>query len=103
QLAFHVRPEFPNPLIDLAKRAHYFDGKIDSKKKGNAPTGTKTLAYKDDKRSSEGTYNYSPNAAVQELTGTFQGLSTTLEFGHRLEYYHPYQKLALADELKRME
>ena len=33
----------------------------------------------------------------------FQGLSATLEFGHRLEYYYRYQKLALADELKRME
>jgi hypothetical protein len=26
-----------------------------------------------------------------------------LEFGHRLEYYGHYQKLALDDELKRME
>jgi hypothetical protein len=40
---------------------------------------------------------------VQELTNLFQSLSTTLEFGRRLEYYHRYQKLALDDELKRME
>jgi hypothetical protein len=26
-----------------------------------------------------------------------------LEFGRRLDYYHRYQKLALDDELKRME
>jgi acetyl esterase/lipase len=26
-----------------------------------------------------------------------------MEFGRRLEYYHKYQKLALPDELKRME
>jgi len=32
-----------------------------------------------------------------------QNLSTTLEFGRRLEYYHRYQKLGLDEELKRME
>jgi len=41
--------------------------------------------------------------AVQELTAFFQGLSTTLEFGHRLDYYLRYQKLALDEELKKME
>jgi hypothetical protein len=40
---------------------------------------------------------------VQELTSLMQGLSVTLEFGHRLEYDHHYQKLALDEELKRME
>jgi hypothetical protein len=32
-----------------------------------------------------------------------QNLSATLEFGHRLHYDHRYQKLALDEELKRME
>jgi hypothetical protein len=40
---------------------------------------------------------------VQELTTLFQNLSTTLEFGRRLDYYYHYQKLALDEELKRME
>ena len=39
----------------------------------------------------------------RELTTFFQGLSTTLEFGHRLDYYLRYQKLALDAELKKME
>jgi len=103
QRDFNVSPEFRSRLFDLAKRTHYFSGEIDSKKKGIASTGIKTLAYKDGQKSAEASYNYSPNPAVQELTGMFQGLANTLEFGHRLEYYHRYQKLALADELKRME
>ena len=41
--------------------------------------------------------------AVQQITQLFQNLSTTLEFGRRLQYYHHYQKLALDEELKRME
>jgi hypothetical protein len=40
---------------------------------------------------------------VQELTSLMQGLGATLEFGHRLDYDRRYQKLALDDELKRME
>jgi len=31
------------------------------------------------------------------------GFGATLEFGHRLQYDHHYQKLALDEELKRME
>jgi hypothetical protein len=30
-------------------------------------------------------------------------MSTTLEFGRRLDFYHHHQKLALEAELKRME
>jgi hypothetical protein len=90
-------------VFDLAKRAHYFEGDIDSKKKNLASTGVKTLAYKDAQKSTHATYNYSPVPAVEDLTEFFQSLSTTLEFGNRLDYYLRYQKLALDDELKKME
>jgi hypothetical protein len=33
----------------------------------------------------------------------FQNVAATLEYGRRLTHYHRYQKLALSDELKRME
>ena len=61
------------------------------------------MTYKDSGRSTTATYNYSPVAAVQQITQLFQSLSTTLEFGRRLQYFHHYQKLALDEELKRME
>ena len=41
--------------------------------------------------------------AIQELTAVFQNLSTTLEYGRRLNFFHKYQKLALDEDLKRME
>jgi hypothetical protein len=104
---FHLEFSLPAAtqarIFDLAKRAHYFEGKIDSAKKNVASTGVKTLAYKDGDRTSQATYNYSPNQAVQQLTELFQNLSATLEFGRRLTYFHQYQKLALDEELKRME
>ncbi len=102
-LEFPVTPATTQRILDLTKRAHYFDGDIDSRKKGLASTGTKTLAYKDAQRSTAATYNYSPVLPVQQLTQIFQSLSLTLEFGRRLQYFHRYQKLALDEELKRME
>jgi hypothetical protein len=90
-------------VFDLARRAHYFEGEIDSRNKKLASTGTKTLTYKDAQKSTRASYNYSPLPPVQELTAFFQKLSTTLEFGRRLEYYLHYEKLALDEELKRME
>ncbi|MGA8152049.1 MAG: hypothetical protein WB952_13940 [Terriglobales bacterium] len=90
-------------IIDLAKQAHYFEGKIDSGKKNLASTGEKTLVYKDAQRSATASYNYSLIPAVEDLTSLFQSLSATLEFGRRIEFERHYQKLALDDELKSLE
>ena len=90
-------------VFDLAAQAHYFSGKIDSGKSKLANTGAKKLAYKEGQRESTAVYNYSPLPAVQQLTTLFQSVSATLEFGRRLAHLHRYQKLALDDELKRME
>jgi hypothetical protein len=90
-------------IFDLAKKANYFEGEIDSKKKNIASTGQKSLMYKDAQRNTSANYNYSAIPAVQELTTIFQNLSVTLEFGRRLEYEHHYQKLAIDEELKKMD
>ena len=90
-------------IFQLANQAHYFSGKIDSGNKKLAFTGAKKLTYKDGQRSTTAEYNYSSVPAVQQLTSLFQAVAATLEFGRRLTYYHRYQKLALDDELKRME
>ena len=102
-LDFSVSPATQKTIFDLAARAKYFQGEVDSKKRGLASTGVKTLTYKDAQRSASATYNYSPIVAVQQVTQLFQSLSITLEYGRRLQYFHRYQKLALDEELKRME
>jgi hypothetical protein len=76
---------------------------VDSGHKNIANTGAKTLAYKDASHNSQVTYNYSSLQPVEQLTSIFQNLSATMEFGRRLVYLHKYEKLALDDELKRME
>jgi hypothetical protein len=102
-LDFSVSPETKDKVFDLAARAKYFRHDLDSHRKNMAFTGKKTLTYKDGQRSGESTYNFSLDVAVQELTSLFQGLSGTLETGHRLQYDYRYQKLALEEELKRTE
>ena len=90
-------------IFELASQAHYFSGKVDAGNRKIAFTGAKKLVYKDGQRESSAAYNYSTVPAVQQLTTLFQGVAATLEFGRRLVHDHRYQKLALDDELKRME
>jgi len=100
---FAISNELRSRIFALAAKAGYFQKYLEAHHKNLAFMGKKTLQYTDANHSSEGTFNYSANAAVQELTSVFQSLSATLEFGHRLNYYRRYQKLALEDELKRMQ
>jgi hypothetical protein len=100
---FTISPATAQKMFALAAKAGYFHKDLDSHRKNMAFTGKKTLAYQDAQRSGESTYNFSADAAVQQLTSLFQNLSATLEFGHRLEYDHRYQKTALEEELKRLE
>ncbi|MGA3088000.1 MAG: hypothetical protein ABSD75_05270 [Terriglobales bacterium] len=102
-LDFNLTADTRQKVFDLAAKAGYFEKDLDSHHKALAFTGKKTLGYKDAQRRGESTYNYSSNAAVQDLTTLMQSLSATLEFGHRLQYDHHYQKLALDEELKRMQ
>jgi len=90
-------------IFEWAKRAQYFAGKIDASNHKVAFTGTKILSYQDGQRSNTARYNYSSVEPVRELTALFQNMASTQEYGRRLAYYHRYQKLALDEELKRME
>src|ERR1700675_3612224 len=102
-LDFTVAAETRQKIFELAAKAGYFQKDVDSHHKDLAFTGKKTLAYKDAWGSGETRHNYSLKPAVQDMTSLMQSLSATLEFGHRLQYDHQYQKLALDEELKRME
>jgi hypothetical protein len=102
-LDFVLAPGTRQKIFELTAKAGYFQKDVDSHHKGIAFTGKKTLSYQDAERSGQSTYNYSSIAAVQELTSLMQGLESTLEFGRRLQYAYHYQKLALEEELKRME
>ena len=100
---FTLSPGSQAKIFKLANQANFFKGDFDFKKHPVANTGTKTLTYADPGRHSETTYNWSENSAIDQLTHLFEGISTTLEHGRRLEFLHRYDKLGLEDELKAME
>jgi hypothetical protein len=102
-LDFTLPPPSCHRIFDLAAKAKYFQGKVDSGRSNLASTGAKVLTYTSGEQHNRAEYNYSPVPAVQEITAVFQNMSTTLEFGRRLDFYHHHQKLALEAELKRME
>ena len=103
QTEFDLGSSSRTRVFDLATQAHYFSGKIDSGNTKLAFTGAKKLVYQDGHRNNTASYNYSTVPAVQQLTALFQSMAATLDYGRRLTYYHRYQKLALDEELKRME
>ena len=103
QTEFEITAATRKRIFELAAQAHYFSGKIDSGNAKLAFTGSKKLVYQDGHRSNTAAYNYSSIAVVQQLTSIFQSMAATLDYGRRLAYYHRYQKLALDEELKRME
>jgi len=103
QSEFDLSDATRKEIFELAARAHYFSGSIDSGNKKIAFGGAKKLTYTDGQKNFSAEYNYSPQPAVQRLTTLFQSISSALEFGRRLAYDHRYQKLALDEELKHME
>ncbi len=100
---FNVTAANRQRIFEWAKQAKYFSGKVDSGNRKLAFTGDKILSYQDGKQSYTARYNYSSLEPVRQLTTLFQSMEATLDYGRRLAYYHRYQKLALDDELKRME
>jgi hypothetical protein len=100
---FDVTPGNRERIFEWTKEAKYFSGKIDSGNHKLAFTGEKTLSYHEGQRLVTAQYNYSSLEPVRQLTALFQSMAGTLDYGRRLSYYHHYQKLALDDELKRME
>ncbi len=90
-------------IFELAKTADYFQGNFDSNRKNIANTGAKTLSFADGTHCNQTTFNYSDNPSIMELASIFQEISTTMEFGRRLQFEHRFDKLGLDAELKNME
>ena len=102
-LAFTMSPANAEKLFRDAKAANYFNGDFRFKKHTVSSTGKKTLTYADPARHFETTYDYSENKAIQEITDIFFGISSTIEYGRKLQFLRRFDKLGLEAELKGME
>ena len=90
-------------LFRDAKEANYFKGDFSFTKHPVASTGKKTLTYADQDKHFATTYDYSENKDIEEISNLFEGISSTIEHGRKLQYLHRYDRLGLEDELKGME
>lgn len=103
QMQFHASNGLWDKIAKLAMQANFFDGQFDFTEHPIAQTGQKTLTYGDSSHHASTTYNYSENPSIQELTGIFQGISTTIEGGRKLEFDRRFDKLSLDQDLKALE
>src|SRR5579864_2161335 len=103
QAEFELSPAIRARIFDLAAQAQYFSKKVDSGNAKLAFTGAKKLRYEGGGATHTAEYNYSNISAVQQLTEIFQSIALTMDYGRRIAYFHRYQKLALDEEMKRME
>lgn len=111
---FTLDERLARQVFELAKKTHYFRGDFEFHGSNIANMGTKTFTYSegaanpalttgDTGKETRTSFNYTQNAALQQLTTIFQTISATLEFGARLQQLHRYDRMGLEPELKRME
>lgn len=103
QLDFTLSPSSQTKIFKLAEQTNFFNGNFDYTKHRVASTGNKTLIYADSSRHFETKYDYSENPSIDQLTQLFQGISSTIEHGRRLQFLRRFDKLGLEAELKAME
>jgi hypothetical protein len=102
-LKFTVSAAARDNIFALARQLNYFNGDFEYHKARVAHTGDKTLAYADPDKQYQTTYNWSENPGIGELTALFQGMSTTVESGRRLEHLRRFDPMGLDGELKNLE
>jgi len=100
---FQASESLRQKIFSLAENVKFFDGQFDFTKHAIAQTGRKTLSYADGSRHTSTTYNYSEDPTIQELTAIFQGISTTIEGGRKLDFDRRFDKLSLDQDLRALE
>jgi len=100
---FRSTGETAHKIFELSHNTNYFQGSFDYTGHRVADMGKKTLAYSDGAKHTETKYNWSENTAIQTLTSMFEGISTVLESGQRIEMKRRFDPLGLDAELKTVE
>jgi hypothetical protein len=90
-------------IFALAREAKMFQMTCQSNAKNIADTGKKVLSYAGRDGKGECEFHYSEVKPVVELTGIFQGMETTLEFGQRMDFKRRFDRLGLDAEMIQLE
>jgi hypothetical protein len=90
-------------IFDLAKKLNNFHGEFETRLKGIAQTGRKTLEYNSATAHYSSSYNWSQNSDVQTLTRLFVSIANTLDYGRKLAFDYRFDKLGMDARLKELE
>ncbi len=102
-IEFVASGETARKIFELSRNTNYFQGSFDYTAHRIANMGSKTLGYRDRTKNTETKYNWSENAGIQNLTNLFEGISSVLESGQRIEMKRRFDPLGLDAELKIVE
>ncbi|HKW17733.1 MAG TPA: hypothetical protein VJO35_09520 [Terriglobales bacterium] len=102
-LVFQSNDSTRRTIFNVAKNLDFFAGELPLTLSSPQTNPVRTLTYHDLTFNNLITYSSSTNSEVEELTSIFEEISTTLEFGRTLTYFHQHDKGALASELKVMQ
>jgi hypothetical protein len=90
-------------IFRLTQQLHFFRGKFKINEAGRTGAGTKSLTFGDGATENQITFTSSKNPFIKELTTIFEHISSTMEFGRRLERLRTSNPSGLPAELKQME
>jgi hypothetical protein len=86
-------------LFQLAKEADYFNGDFQFRKNRVAYTGDRALAYSAPGVSHRTAFTWSADPRIQQLSGTFEGIASTMEARPKLERGYKFDRLGLNQAL----
>jgi len=85
--------------VIFATRHTIQSGHCETKFKGIASTGKKTLRYLDNDEASECVLNYSDDRKVNAAVDAFEAIAETMQEGEKLAHEHRYDRLGLDAEM----
>lgn len=101
--AIRIQDPLLAKLFQTARANHFFATDCDAKKSGIAFTGKKTLNYSGSDGSGSCTFNYSHDAALNQMASDLMAVAYTLQVGDRLKLEHRHDRLSLNSELEGLQ
>jgi hypothetical protein len=98
-----VRDPLLSRVFKTARGHHFFAITCESPQRNIALTGKKTLAYAGPDGEGSCTFNYSKDAAINQVAADLMDVAYTLSEGARLETEHRHDRLALDGELEGLQ
>jgi hypothetical protein len=102
-VVFQVSDATRRTTFIVARNLDFFRGEFPVTVGSPQQGPIRTLGFHDATISNQITYSDSTDSEIQELTSVFEEISTTLEFGRRLAYFHDHHESALEAELASMQ